>query len=229
MKNFLSKALIVLAVLGITSQAQAYRYSFTNHTSERIIVGMRYCAAAEYVEFISLEPNESEAFVPGRGSAPDKVHGGLKYTAIGGGKAGYVGCEFYYINQKFGASLKMTTQNQNTVPWRAISITWIPSESYEIALDLARSIGETGEAAGKTAAKAAATYVTGGAAGIGDAAQQALQAAKGDALKEAASGELGLGALLNAVGKSAARSMLVNRHIDIIEDETGSIKFISLL
>jgi hypothetical protein len=245
MKNLLSKVLVVLAALGISSQAQAWTYSFTNHTDERIIVGMRYRTAHEWVEFLSLEPHEGGAFTPARAEAKDTKRGGLKYSGIGGGKSGYVASEFYYIDPARSSSIVITHQNQNTLPWRAMPISWIiDPEAYAAAIEIAESVGQLAEAAAKAAAKAGAAYASGGATLAADAAAAAADnlkeaaankvkevalTSKSEALKEAASGDYGLGKFLGGIVKSGMRSLMTDRHIDIIKDETGKISFISLM
>jgi hypothetical protein len=217
MKNYFNKALVALCALAIASQAQAYTYSFTNHTNKPIALAQKLNGINEPLSARIAQPHTRVQFRPGD---PD----------IRSDKAGYVVKEFYYsqIMPKEG-SFTVTLESIYNHPWRAMPITWVPSASYDIAIELAESLGNTGEAAGKAGLKAGAAYATGGASVIADEAKKALKGAKGEALSGAAGGEYGLGALLKSVGKAIGHSMARSRHIDIVEDEDGKLSFITLL
>lgn len=215
MKNHLNKVLVTLLTLGIASQAQAYTYSFTNHTNKPIALALKYVGINEPLSARIAAPHARIQFRPGD---PD----------ILARKVGFVPKQFFYSTIMPSNKL-FTLQNLYTHPWRALNITWVPSSSYDVAIELAEAIGNTTEAAGKTAMKAGAAYATGGASAIADEAQKALKGAKAESLKGAAEGEYGLGTLLKSVGKAIGHSLATSRHFDIVEDEDGKLSFISLL
>lgn len=222
MKNSLVRVIISVAAFIIVPQMHAYQYSFSNHTKKKIAVSIKF-KGSKWYEFCVVLPGQMGSIAHGNKYMPDVQ------TDFPSASAGLIPSQFFYYLPKAGE--RMTTANQQTVSWRAVNITWVPSESYDIAIDLADKFGATGETVGKTAAKAGAAYATGGASTAAEGASKITQTATGkaDALKEAAAGEYGLGKLLSTIGKSAARSLIGDHHIDIVEDEKGVISFISLL
>lgn len=218
MKNRLMKVIVAIAAFAIVSQMHAYQYSFSNHTNKKIAAAIKF-KGSKWYEFCVILPGQMRAIAHGNKYIPDVQ------TDFPAASAGLIPSQFFYYMPKTGE--KMTTANQQTVNWRALNITWVPSESYDIAIELAGKFGKTGEAVGKTAAKAGAAYATGGASTAAEGVSNVT--GKADALNAAASGEYGLGKLLSTIGKSAARSLIGDHHIDIVEDETGKISFISLL
>ena len=218
MKNRLFKAIIAIATLVIVPQIHAYRYSFSNHTSKKIAAAIKF-KGSKWYEFCVALPGQMAAIAHGNRYIQDVQ------TAFPKASMGLVPSQLFYYAPKDGEI--MTTKNQQTVGWRAINIEWIPSESYDIAIELAEGLGKAGSAMGKAAVKAGAAYMTAGASEVGDAASK--MAARADIAKDAASGSYGLSGLIGAIGKSATRSLIGDHHIDIIEDEDGKIHFISLL
>ena len=221
MKNYIAKAIIVLVALGVSSQADAYRYSFSNHTGKKIAAALRF-KTAKWYEFAVVSPNKMGTIAPGNNYIPDVQ------TAIGDGLAGYIPSEFFYYIPKAGE--KMTVDNQQTVAWRSMPITFIPSEKYAAALELAEAVGNFTETAGKTVMKAGAAYATGGASAGAEAAAELAKkgTVKADVLKEFANNDYNLGKFFGAIGKSAGYSMARNRHFDIVEDENGNLKFLTI-
>jgi hypothetical protein len=221
MKNYIVKAMVALVALAVVSQADAYNYSFSNHTVKKIAVALRF-KTAKWYEFAVVLPNTMGTIAPGNNYIPDVQ------SEIGQGLAGYVPSEFFYYIPKAGE--KITTANQQTVAWKSMPITWIPSEKYAAALELAEAVGNFTETAGKTAAKAGAAYLTGGASAGAEAATELAKtgAVKADVLKEFASSDYSLGKFFGSIAKSAGYSMARNRHFDIVEDENGALKFLSI-
>lgn len=219
MKNRIVTALAVLVALVVVPQAHAYRYSFSNHTTKKIAAAIKF-KGSKWYEFCVTLPGQMNAIAHGNKYAPDKQ------TDFPSASAGLVPSQLFYYIPKAGE--QMTTANQQSVNWRAINIEWIPSESYDIAIELAEGLGKAGSAIGKAGIKAGAAYMTAGASELGDAASK-MTSAKADIAKDAASGSYGLSSLIGTIGKSAARSLIGDHHIDIIEDEDGKIHFISLL
>lgn len=219
MKNRVFKAIIALAAFVIVPQAQAYRYSFSNHTTKKIAAAIKF-KGSKWYEFCVIQPGQMNAIAHGNKYAPDQQ------TDFPSASAGLVPSQMFYYLPKAGEL--MTTKNQQTVAWRAINIEWIPSESYTIAIELAEGMGKAGSAIGKAGMKAGAAYMTAGTSEVANAASK-MTTAKADALKDAASGSYGLSSLIGTIGKSAARSLIGDHHIDIVEDEDGKIHFISLL
>jgi len=212
MKNVVSKVLIGLIALGISFQAEAYVYSFTNHTNKKIAIGMKYTGINEPLEQRIIPANERRQFRPGD---PD----------ISSAKAGFIVDKFFFIPDPIlsnwlksnGGSFK--PNNINNAPWRGLQITWLKGDMYKIATKFAKNFGATAESAAKTAMRAAAASATGG-----------MSEAAAAGLKEAADADLGLSGFVHSVGKLIAYSMAKDRHIDILEDkETGEIMFISLI
>lgn len=227
MKNRLMKAIIAVAAFVVIPQMHAYQYSFSNHTNKKMAVAIRF-KTSKWYEFCVVQPGTMCSIAHGNRYVPDMQ------TDFPSASAGLIPSQLFYYIPKPGE--KMTTSNQQTVGWRAINITWVPTEAYDISIKLAGKFGKFGEAAGKTAAKAGAAYMTGGASDIADEAKEAAKAlsaknqkGKADALEKVAEGEYGLGKLLSTIGESAVRSLIGNHHFDIVEDENGKISFISLL
>ena len=226
MKNRLMKAIIAVAAFVVIPQMHAYQYSFSNHTNKKIAAAIRF-KGSKWYEFCVVLPGAMCSIAHGNRYEPDKQ------TDFPAASAGLIPSQLFYYIPKAGE--KMTTSNQQTVGWRAINITWVPTEAYDISIKLAGRFGKTGETIGKTAAKAGAAYMTGGASDIADEAKEAAKALstknqKGAAaLEKVGEGEFGLGKLLQGIGESAVRSLIGNHHFDIVEDENGKISFISLL
>lgn len=218
MKNHLVKAIIAIVALVAVPQLQAYRYPFSNHTKKTVAVAIKF-QGSKWYEFAVVQPGRMGTIGHGNKYIPNVQ------TEMSSSSAGLVPSQIFYYIPKAGE--QMTTQNQQTVAWKAINITWVPSEAYDMAIELADRVGKFTEKAGTTAAKAGAAYMSGGATAVAEGAAKATGGA--DALKAASEGKYGLGKLLSAIGKSASRSLIGDRHFDIVEDETGKISIISLL
>lgn len=226
MKNHLSKVLVTLLALGIASQADAYTYSFTNHTNKRVAIGMKYKGINEPMYERIIAPQERRQFRPGE-------------AEIVGVKVGFVVDKFYYIPEPVLSNwllknAKFTPSNINNAPWRALSISWVPSEKYDVAIELAEALGNFTEGAAKAGMKAGAAYATGGASVAADAAQEvvastAKKIANAETVKELASNDYSLGKFFAAIGKNIGYTFAKSRHIDIVEDENGNLKFLTLL
>lgn len=119
MKNFLSKPLIILSVLGATTHIHAWMYEFTNHTDHTIAVGMRYKEDNEPLEFRIIEPNATNSFKPGD-------------PGISAWKKTFVADQFYYLKNP----PTITETNKSTVEWEDVSITWLSPDTYQEALTL---------------------------------------------------------------------------------------------
>lgn len=218
MKNIFSKVLVALVVLGTTAQVQAYSYTFTNLTDSEIGVGMRYHGLGEPRYFRWIPSNEGRQFTPNKPVAANE-------RGIEGRKIGFVAKTWWYV-QNPNPSLKANHEAAKTLPWQEIQITWLPTESYKLATKLGKAITNFSMEAGQVivdvglaAAAAAAAPETGGASLAAITAGQAVD--KG-ALFNA------LGKVIKAAGSMAARTMMTDRHIEIVETPEG-IKFISQL
>lgn len=266
MKNRILKALTVLAIIGATNQTQAYSYIFSNHTNKEIGVGMRYYGFGEPRYYRWIPSHQARQFTPGKPtrSATERE---IEYRKIG-----FVGKTFWYVENPTEAQ----KQDPKAIAWREFQITWVPTEAYQLAIDLCEAVGAATVEAAKLALEAAAAAATDGASvavkSATDAAMDGLTTlkkvsaasapaadnlrthmdmdsttmnnSKMDSSKMSSSTMGGskdatlknvqndisdaLSKLLSAVVKSASRSMMTDRHIDIIEDK-GQITFISLL
>ena len=236
MKNHLNKALVALVLLGAGAQLQAHKYEFANHTDKTIAVSLTYKGVNEKRRVRVIQPDTQEEFIDGS-------------FDIDKSKWGFIPSRFEYIvnpkaevinsnikDNKTRSAYMNTTSNR--FPWKSFSITWLPSETYDLALELADTLGAATELAAKTGMKAGAAYMTGGASAVAEgAADLAEKAAAGtgkvDALNKVAEAEFGLGKIFAAIGKSAARSLIGDHHIDIIEVPNAEgkmeLKFISRL
>jgi hypothetical protein len=221
MNNYSLKVVLAIALMVMAAPLQAYRYTFSNHTGKKIATALRF-KSSKWYEFTVVLPNKMGTIAPGNKYIPDVQ------TEIGEGKAGYIPSEFFYYVPK--ANEKMTTANQQSVAWRSMPITWVPSEKYTAALELAEAVGNFTETAAKTAAKAGAAYLTGGASAGAEAATELAKtgAVKADVLKEFAGSDYSLGKFFGSIAKSAGYSMARNRHFDIVEDENGNLLFLSI-
>jgi hypothetical protein len=268
MKKHVLKALAVLAIIGATSQTQAYSYIFSNHTTEEIGVGMRYYGLGEPRYYRWIPSHQARQFTPGQATR-SPLEREVEYRKIG-----FIGKTFWYVTNPTEAQ----KQDPKAIAWREFQITWVPTEAYQLAIDLCEAVGAATIEAAKLALEAAMAAATDGASvavksatttakdaldtlkkagagaasagtsgmgmsstsgtgsmGMSSASTMGMSAAsntesKSTVLKKVQDGMISdaLTKLLSAVGKSASRSMMTDRHIDIIEDE-GQIKFISLL
>jgi len=227
MKNNLKIALVATLALGMSSQVHAWTYSFTNHTNRTIAIGMKYQGINEPLEQRIIPPHERRQFRPGD---PD----------ISSRKVGFVVDKFYYMQDPIFSEWynkngrAFNPQNINNAPWRALSLSWVPSDRYQVAIDLAEALGNFTENTAKTALKAGAAYATSGASVAADAAADVVAAAakktaNAEVMKELANSDYSLGAFFSAIGKSIGYTMVKSRHIDIVEDEDGNLKFLTLL
>lgn len=210
MKNHLRKALAILAIVTTTGQIHTYSYIFSNHTKREIGVGMRYYGLGEPRYFRWIPAKQARQFTPGKPTVTPTERE-IEYRKIG-----FVGKTFWYIQGPITATQKQDPKN---LAWKEFQITWLPTEAYQVAMDLYESVTAASVAAAKIALEAALAAATEGAS---LPVTTALETAKkGNTIKA-------LSDLLSAVGKAASRSMMTDRHIDIIEDK-GTIKFISQL
>lgn len=219
MKNRLSKALIVLTMVVTTVQVQAYSYIFSNHTNKEIGLAMRFYGLGEPRYFRWVPSNEARQFTPNQ---PTKSP---SEGQIEGRKIGFVGKTFWYVENP-AASYKTDREAAKQLPWTEFQITWMPTESYKLATKLGKSLTDFSMAAGQVvvdvglaAAAAAAAPETGG---VSLAAIKAGQSVDKSTLFNT------LGNVIKSAGSLGSRSMMTDRHIDIIDTPEG-IKFISQL
>lgn len=222
MKNYVYKALAILAIVGATGKMQAWSYTFTNHTNKEIGVAMRYYGLGEPRYFRFIPSKASRQFTPGQPTVPGSA--GAE-EGIVPAKVGFVAKTFWYVDMSDPklSALKKDRELAKTLPWAEIHITWMSTDAYKLALALYESSVKVGGAALASGAQVAIAAATSGASAPVQAAAAAVQAGVKGA---AASGSLSK--LITAVGEMASRSMITDRHIDIIEDN-GEIKFISKL
>lgn len=252
MKKHLHKALAVLAIIGTTSQIHAYSYIFSNHTNKEIGVGMRYYGFGEPRYFRWIPSHQARQFTPGKPTRTPTERE-IEYRKIG-----FIGKTFWYVENPTAAQ----KEDPKALPWREFHITWVPTEAYELAINLCEAVSAATVEAAKIALDAAIAISTEGASipiqSAINSAKQGLDAlnqapaapgapAAGAPTTDTAPKETGsqttatilkavqsgvvsdaLSKLISAVGQSAARSMMTDRHIDIIMDK-DQIKFISLL
>lgn len=222
MNNYSLKMVLAIALLVIGAPLQAYRYTFSNHTGKKIAMAIRF-KTSKWYEFVVVKPDQQGTIGHGNDYIPDVQ------TAIPSNQSGFIPSEFFVYQPKTGE--RMTTSNQQTVAWRSIAPQWIPSEKYNAAIELAEAIGEFTESTGKTAMKAGAAYMTGGASTAAEAATELASkgAIKADVLKEFANNDYSLGKFFKSIGTSVGYSMARNRHFDIVEDENGKIVLLTQL
>lgn len=244
MKNRLNKALAVLAILITTAQVQAYSYIFSNHTNKKIGVGMRFYGLGEPRYFRWIPAHQARQFTPGQPTRTSTERE-IEYRKIG-----FVAKTWWYVTNPTPSQKR----NSKALPWREFQITWLPTEAHELAINLCEAVGAATVEAAKIALDAAIALSTEGASVPVQAAIKAAQEGVSTLKKSPAAGAPttraytknaepktavlktiqngivsdALSQLMSAVGKSAARSMMTDRHIDIIEDK-GQIKFISQL
>lgn len=231
MKNHINKALVALVLVSAGAQLQAYTYEFSNHTNKTIAISLTYKGIGEYARVRVAQPHTQVSFMTG----------GID---IASSKAGLVPSSFAYIANPPAAVVTTEIRDNKTrndylwyqvskFPWKAFNITWLPSEEYTLAIELAEQLGSASEKAAQLAMKAGAAYATGGASaaaeGAAELAKQAAAKTKAEVLKTAAGTEFSLGKIIASIGKTAARSLMGRHHFDIVEDETGKISFIALL
>ncbi len=189
MKNILNKALVALVTLTAGSQLQAWTYEFTNHTPHVVAVGMRYRGINEPLEVRTIKPHEMQRFRPGD-------------PGISDWKRGFVVEKFYYIKNP---TVAITDANKLNVPWREFQVTFVPSESYKHAIELAEAIGTTSEELGKTGAKAAAAYMTGGGSLAAEGISKAVAGTSSSASADAKAAERAAEAAANDVTAKAKK------------------------
>ncbi|HJZ23014.1 MAG TPA: hypothetical protein VJ201_01020 [Candidatus Babeliales bacterium] len=130
MKNHISKALIILSILGTTSRAHAWIYELANHTNHTIAVGMRYKGKNEPLEFRVIEPHTMGSFKPGD-------------PGISAWKKAFVVDMFYYLKNP----PTITETAKSSVPWENAFITWLSPEMHEEAMALSEAPARNGKLA----------------------------------------------------------------------------------
>jgi len=221
MKTHLSTMLVIFAALGMTMQAQAHVYSFSNHTDQTIAIGMKYKGDSE-IQFIVMEPHEKGEFQPGT-EGVSGVKSGIGYSKIDS-----IASQWYYLV----APPLMTNKNKFTVPWKAFAFIYLQPDTYKVALEAGVAIGTALETKAKTdietdTATSDTTLAT-------DATNEfvktaAKKVAKGEALTAIVHTDYNLGAFISKVGNAVGPSMERSFHTDIIKDENGKIHFITIL
>lgn len=218
MKNLLSKALVVITVLGTTAQVHAYSYIFSNHTNNEIGVGMRYHGLGEPRYFRWIPTNQARQFTPKKPVAANE-------REIEGRKIGFVPKTWWYV-QNPAAAQKDNHEAAKTLPWQEFQITWLPTESYKLATKLGKALTDFSMAAGVIVVDAAlAAAAVAAAPETGGASLAAIKV--GQEVDKTALFNT-LGEVIKSAGSIAARSMMTDRHIDIVDTPEG-IKFISQL
>ncbi len=229
MKNLLSKALILVSMLGAASTAQAYVYSFTNDTDNDMAIGMNFVGSGN-MEYIVVPAHTGSAF-----SHKIKGEFGVR-SDIGGNRAGYIAGRFYYLPSlidRNGNRIEVNEKTRGNLAWKAMNITWLPTEAYNVSLEVAEAVGNMTETVGKAALKAGAAYATGGASVAADATAEmtknaAKKVASANTMTELAASDYSLGKFISTIGKSVGHSMIGGNHVDIIMTDEG-LKFISLM
>jgi hypothetical protein len=254
MKKQLLKVLTALAIISTTSKVHAYSYIFSNHTNKEIGIGMRYYGLGEPRYFRWIPAHQARQFTPGQPtkSATERE---IEYRKIGfiGKTFWYVKNPTEAQKQ----DPKAIAWHEFQITWipneayqlaldLAEAVGAATIEAAKIALEAAIAIETQGASVAMQAAITAAqegldTLEGAGAAGAPLARNNKRRPAKNMSmettpgsketiLKAVQSGIVSdaLTKLISAVGKSASRSMMTDRHIDIIE-EKGKIQFISLL
>jgi hypothetical protein len=214
MKKQLLKALAAFAIIGATSHVQAYSYTFSNHTNKEIGVAMRFYGLGEPRYFRWIPSHEGRQFTPKQATRS----GMESEQPIEGRKIGFIAKTWWYVINPSPAN-KSDREVAKTLPWREFQITWMPTDAYKVSLKLYEAVTAATVKAAELAIDAAIAIGTEGAS---VPVQAALKAAKEGAASDA------LTNLIRTVGEAAGRSMMTDRHIDIIEDKNG-IKFISLM
>ena len=222
MKHNLIKTIVAVTALIAVSKADAYVYSFGNHTNDDIAIGMRYKGINEPLEQRTIKANSGAAFRPGD---PD----------ISSSKSGFIVEQFFYLPDPHlsnflrnnGGSFK--PRNILNAPWRALPLKWAKSDIYDKVIAFAENLGDAAETFGKAALKVGAASLTGGASELADQAQSIVQA-RGKTLQEVTGQTFNLGKLVGSVTDMAKHSMATNRHIDIFKDPlSGEYIFITRL
>ena len=220
MKNRLNKALAVLAILGTTAQVQAYSYIFSNHTNKEIGVAMRFYGLGEPRYFRWIPSHQARQFTPNQPTRTPEER------EVEGRKIGFVAKTLWY---KVGPLTLAQKRDPKALNWSEFQIIWLPTDAHKLAVKLGEALTHTTMAAGAIvvdaalkAAAVAAAAETGGAS----LAVQGLLTSAGAADKTQVFDALGK--LIKATGSVVSRSMMTDRHIDIIEDQYG-IQFISQL
>lgn len=243
MKNYL-KALVALALLTGGAQLQAWTYGFVNLTNKKIAVKLVYQGWFENPRVRVLQPAGTNV-LEGRA---EFTPGDLDITK---GKAGFVPEQnrFGYIVNPPAQIVSTAIADNKTrdaqiaasknYGWIPFEIKWVKGEKYKLFKELSKTLAEASEKAIKIGMKAGAAYMTGGASaaaeGATEAAKTALDNAKktSNALEKVADAEFGLATLFSSIGKVAARDLVGNHEISIIEvpNDKGDleIKFICSL
>src|SRR5579863_5116552 len=165
---------MVIEIIGTTRQAHAYSYIFSNHTDKEIGLGMRYYGLGEPRYFRWVPAHQARQFTPGKPTR-SSTEREIEYRKIG-----FIGKTFWYVENP----TEMQKQDPKAIAWREFEITWVPTEAYQLAIDLSEAIAAATIEAAKIALEAAIAIGTEGAS---VAAKEAITAAKEglDALKGA--------------------------------------------
>src|SRR5690606_18432790 len=144
MKKHLSIIAFFFVMLTSQSYLFAYRYTFSNHTSYPLLIGIKLCCLFEELISKSIKPNKMVTFVHGQD---------------------FPNIKFGYCLQSISYVKNPTLKNKmkpEKAPWKEVSTAWIKTEAYDDILEFAQSLGDATEVGGKAIVKLA---IAAGAAG----------------------------------------------------------------
>lgn len=214
-----------LFLLMCGSQSFAYRYTFSNHTSYPMLIGIKLCCAFEDLVVKKVKPDRMATFIHGKD---------------------FPNVKFGYCLQSISYVKNPTLKNKvkpETAPWTEINTTWEKTAIYDTIIEFAETVGEGTEVAGKAAVKIAAASMTGGASAAAEGAAKGAEAAASATTKamdvakkiittsETNSGSQKSSGLLGKFSKGLAKLVSIttcrDRHWDIYENEDGTPNFVS--
>jgi len=114
-------------VMNVTSTMYAWTYSFSNHTSKVIAVGITYQNDPQSFEFKKIKPKKMDRFKPGD-------------PGISAWKKSFIVDHFSYLVNP----ATITEDNKLELPWKTATLTWVPSTSYNTAIDLSETEDKQG-------------------------------------------------------------------------------------
>lgn len=204
MKNIRSTAIAICALLGVSSSAFGYMWTFSNHTDYKIEMELCLMATPNCDPFVIMPQSEAKM-----GWLPPSWW------------AGYCLDTMFY---------RATGPDGKRGLRREVNIHWLTNEGLDKVLGAVSQLGSSVQSIGVAAGQMYAASQGMPAGSIPTTPEQEAQQAKATRAGEYASAasSADLGGLISSIGKLVSTSGCKGRHFDIFEGENGTLYFTTL-